>query len=172
MKASEDRIVYFTLHGNHDIGFHSEMSPHLKKRFDRAYNLEDVQQFEINGIKFVSVNSVTMEGDSCELCQSAVRQLHEVARQLCPPDDRARQCLNANPPILLTHYPLFRESEEQCGNDWDTRAERYTYTKFIEKSDCLSKNATKLILNTIRPRIAFSGHTHVSCVTNHPWQYT
>src|SRR5262249_5077005 len=50
---------------------------------------------------------------------------------------------------------------------WDTRAERQSYEPFVERYDCLSRNASRLLTTAFRPRAVFSGHTHRGCLTRH-----
>lgn len=45
--------------------------------------------------------------DQCQLCQNADEKLRQIAGQLAA-DGADKQ------PILLTHFPLFRTSQEHC----------------------------------------------------------
>ncbi|KAK2727406.1 hypothetical protein QYM36_008037 [Artemia franciscana] len=159
--------------GNHDIGFHYAVTPYLRKRFETAFNKKGVDLISIEGNHFVLVNSVAMEGDECRMCTSAERELRKLGK--------AFRCLKENsnckeaqelfidsysPPILLQHYPLFRESDKICeGSDVALGDEKLV--KFREKWDCLSREATELLLHEIQPRFVFSGHTHHGCNVTH-----
>lgn len=66
----------YAIHGNHDINFHYQMHPYLINRFNRAFNSSGVRLIrekkktksgESRIINFVSINSMAMEGDGCNL---------------------------------------------------------------------------------------------------------
>ncbi|KAG8571281.1 hypothetical protein GDO81_011582 [Engystomops pustulosus] len=97
--------------GNHDIGFHYEMTVHKLNRFEKAFNLTSGKVVSRKGINFVLVNSVALEGDNCKICRAAEDQILEVSRQLsCSRmknhPDSVKKCRNVLPvppsaPILL-----------------------------------------------------------------------
>lgn len=67
--------------GNHDMGFHYAVTPHLRARFEEAFGVRSVDRFSIKGVHFVTVNSMAMEGDGCGMCQEAKGQLREITKQ-------------------------------------------------------------------------------------------
>ncbi|BES88331.1 Calcineurin-like phosphoesterase [Nesidiocoris tenuis] len=69
-------------------------------------------------------------------------------------------------PILLQHYPLYRESDKYC-NEPDDAPEEVKQQKFRERWECISKESTLLLLNSLKPRVVFGGHTHHGCHTYH-----
>lgn len=150
--------------GNHDIGFHYTMSAKLKNRFDHHFRTNSVQLIRIKGVNFVTINSVTMEGDYCQICSDAEQKLKSIGDRLCP---KHSNCHSVERPILLTHFPLFRNSDSDCGHERDATPDSLKYLPFKQKWDCLSMNATQLILKTLRPRLVISGHTHYGCVSRH-----
>ena len=69
-------------------------------------------------------------------------------------------------PILLQHFPLFRRSDADCtGEDAAHPAERGA--PFRPNFDCLSKESTDKLLDTLNPRAVLSGHTHHGCLVHH-----
>ncbi|CAG2111198.1 unnamed protein product [Medioppia subpectinata] len=149
------------INGNHDIGFHYAMTTSSKSRFDHSFNTSAAKLIQINGINFVTINSVTMEGDYCHLCSRAVQQLRTIGHQLRDYTDR---------PVVLTHYPLYRRNETDCDNkgyDADSMPESDRLIPYRPKWDCLSANATRYILDTLRPRLVVNGHTHYGCHRRH-----
>lgn len=69
--------------GNHDIGFHYAAHPKLVKRFERQFRTTGVDLVTVNeGVHFVTINSVAMQGDGCELCEAAQEQLKNISRGL------------------------------------------------------------------------------------------
>lgn len=185
--TAETAVV--TVAGNHDIGFHYATHPQLVDRFEAAFaNSTGVSSLTIKGVKFVTVNSVAMEGDGCFLCSKAVQQLDKIQQELkCPKDadddaaagrmvppaadgpdgsESYSTCRGQTRPILLQHYPLFRKSDESCEEDGEPDAadpaeERSKEMK--EAWDCLSEKSTELLLTKLEPRFVLSGHTHNGC---------
>lgn len=70
---------------------------------------------------------------------------------------------NYSPPILMQHYPLYRESDKDC-NEPDAAPYPLKKERFREKWDCLSRDASRQLLNQLNPRVVMSGHTHHGCM--------
>ncbi|KAG8571280.1 hypothetical protein GDO81_011582 [Engystomops pustulosus] len=137
--------------GNHDIGFHYEMTVHKLNRFEKAFNLTSGKVVSRKGINFVLVNSVALEGDNCKICRAAEDQILEVSRQLS---------------CSRMHYPLYRTSDSECtGEDAPSPEEKNLL--FKEKYDVLSQYASQKLLRLIQPRLILSGHTHSACEVLH-----
>lgn len=71
---------------------------------------------------------------------------------------RVAKILPYSSPILLQHYPLFRDSDKNCAEGDALKTE-----KFRERWEVLSKDATDLVGRLLKPRVAFSGHSHDYC---------
>ncbi|XP_039073161.1 metallophosphoesterase 1 isoform X2 [Hyaena hyaena] len=157
--------------GNHDIGFHYQMSTYKVKRFEKVFNAERL--FSWKGINFVMVNSVALEGDGCNICSEAEAELIEISRKLnCSREEhRSSLCgheqpLPASAPVLLQHFPLYRRSDANCsGVDAAPLEERGI--PFKERYDALSREASQKLLWWLRPRLVLSGHTHSACEVLH-----
>lgn len=143
--------------GNHDIGFHYAVTPYLDQRFNDAFQTESVQLKIVDQVPFVIINSVAFEGDSCFLCSEAMEYLKKV---------KSRLKKLTSKPILLSHYPLYRKSDSHCDEADEAPADE-KMTQFREGWDCLTRNASQLLLETIKPRLVLSGHTHHGCNTTH-----
>ncbi|XP_062933255.1 metallophosphoesterase 1 isoform X1 [Cynocephalus volans] len=158
--------------GNHDIGFHYQMSTYRVKRFEKVFNSERL--FSWKGINFVMVNSVALEGDGCGICSEAEAELTEISRKLnCSREQEQppSQCgdvqpLPASAPVLLQHYPLYRRSDADCSGEDAAPPEERTVL-FKEKYDVLSREASQKLLWWLRPRLVLSGHTHSACEVLH-----
>ncbi|XP_019566916.2 metallophosphoesterase 1 isoform X1 [Rhinolophus sinicus] len=157
--------------GNHDIGFHYQMSTYRIKRFEKVFNPERL--FSWKGINFVMVNSVALEGDGCNICSEAEAELIEISHKLnCSREElHSSQCGDGQPlprsaPVLLQHFPLYRKSDANCtGEDAAPPEERGTL--FKERYDVLSREASQKLLWWLRPRLVLSGHTHSACEVLH-----
>lgn len=69
------------------------------------------------------------------------------------------------------HYPLYRESDSIC-TEPDAAPLPERNNLFEERWDCLSKESTEYLVESLRPRAAFGGHTHHSCVVRHSFAPT
>lgn len=71
-----------------------------------------------------------------------------------PPDTYSR-------PILLQHFPTYRESDAECTEHDSPFIEYYR-----EEWEVVSMNATEYLRQKFEPRLALSGHSHHFCATN------
>lgn len=156
--------------GNHDIGFHYGISPYLNERFVSAFNSPPVSMFSLRGNHFVLLNSMALEGDGCFLCRPAEQQITKIEQILkCSKGINYGKCdkiakLNKfSRPILLQHFPLYRQSDMDC-NEPDSAHMPVKKERFRERWECLSQESTFQLLNQLHPRLALSGHTHHGCV--------
>jgi len=142
--------------GNHDMGFHYALSPYLDKRFKSAFNTKAVQLKVINKVPFVLINSMAFEGDDCFLCKPAVKALKALEQKLN----------GLPPPVLLSHFPLYRRSDAHCSEPDEAPPEEKEVL-FRERWECISSDSSNLLLSLIRPKLVLSGHTHHGCNTTH-----
>lgn len=159
MDETQERIF---IPGNHDIGFHDHVKkyePFLRRRFENAFNSSLVDLKTIDGIKFITVNSMALEGDGCPICLEAERGLKRVADILGPPSP-------TNRPVLLQHFPLYRPNDKNC-NEVDSATGNDRERTYTPGYWCVSKEASRRMLELFRPRLAFSGHIHCGCITKH-----
>lgn len=148
----------YVLAGNHDIGFHYDVSDGRLKRFEQSFHSPHVRLINIDDhrVQFILINSVAFEGDQCRLCQRAEKELDNIVNEL-------KYKSGDTKPILLSHFPLYRKSDANC-SQW-TQAPRYPLHK--ERFDVLSQEASDYLLNKLHPRLAFTAHTHDFCYTEH-----
>ncbi|XP_073926452.1 metallophosphoesterase 1 isoform X2 [Castor canadensis] len=157
--------------GNHDIGFHYQMSEYRVKRFEKVFSPERL--FSWKGVNFVMVNSVALEGDGCDICSQAEAELVEISHKLnCSREVQGSdQCgdgqwLPWSAPVLLQHYPLYRISDANCSGD-DAAPPEERSIPFEERYDVLSREASQKLLWWLQPRLVLSGHTHSACEVLH-----
>ncbi len=168
---SDDKMV---LVGNHDIGFHYDVRDFKRKRFYGAFEQDPVgvRRVAFKDVHFVLVDSMAMHGDKCYFCAPASEKVKEISQEL--------QCMKSKDcdlvyaeeysrPILLQHFPLYRKSDAEChSNDPDVISDPEEKAKpFKPQWDCLSQNASQLLLQSIKPRLILSGHTHHGCQILH-----
>ncbi|KAJ7418406.1 hypothetical protein WISP_59371 [Willisornis vidua] len=115
--------------GNHDIGFHYEMTTYKVNRFEQVFNLTSGKLITRKGINFVLVNSVAMEGDGCAVCRASEAKLVALSHRL--------NC-------SLQHYPLYRKSDAECSGE-DSAPPEEKNIPFKEKYDVLSQEASQKV---------------------------
>ena len=150
--------------GNHDVGFHYDMIERKIDRFNRSFQGQLVQLYqpeERNDVNFLVVNSMALQNDECKFCKKAQKQLKHLNKTL--------QCLkyktdsnysqlnkyckfrqnsthlhkrNYSRPIVFTHFPLYRKSDQICPQDVDSEA-IVQKVEFKQNFDCLSKDSTE-----------------------------
>lgn len=139
--------------GNHDIGFHYEMTTYKVHRFEKVFNFTSGKLITRKGTNFVLVNSVAMEGDGCTLCRTAEAKLvalsHRLNCSLQEPNHPQKRCSDAekppaSQPILLQHYPLYRKSDAECSGE-DAAPPEEKNIPFKEKYDVLSQEASQKV---------------------------
>ncbi|XP_018653818.1 proteasome catalytic subunit 3 (T01 family) [Schistosoma mansoni] len=167
-----------TVVGNHDIGFHYATNEFLNHRFhrdvgDNVYT-PPIYLWSFFGIHFVIANSIAFEGDNCDLCFKANFILRLIARYLdclklsTPSNAKNPSSFVYSRPVILQHFPLYRSSDRGCSTKpIDAMPKHLRKTVNRPKLDCLSKEATKQLLESLRPRLILSGHTHYSCKMSH-----
>ena len=112
--------------GNHDIGFHYDVTNYKRKRFYGAFNLDTsgVRRFTIKNVHFVLIDSLAMHGDECQFCAPAMKKVETVSNELKCMEDKDNcefsYSYEYSHPILLQHFPLYRKSDAEChSNDPD-----------------------------------------------------
>ncbi|XP_048031090.1 metallophosphoesterase 1 isoform X2 [Megalobrama amblycephala] len=78
--SSDTKLV--VLIGNHDIGFHNEMTKQKLERFEQVFNVTSARILTIRGVNFLLVNSVALHGDHCPICQRVEEELHKLSYAL------------------------------------------------------------------------------------------
>ncbi|XP_049877060.1 metallophosphoesterase 1 homolog [Pectinophora gossypiella] len=167
-----NHIRMYIVAGNHDIGFHNEMSPKRVHQFYEKLNSKSVRFVTLKNNHFVFINSMTMEGDNCAFCKRARERIEEISEELnC--SRSPTQCENVNKteiiysqPILIQHFPMSRISDAVC-TEPDSVPWYEKDIPFTPKIEALSREATDYLAMKIRPRTVFGGHTHYGCTQRH-----
>jgi hypothetical protein len=112
------------------------MSPTRNEWYRRQFSTEHVQLVNIDTNLFVLITSMGLEQDGCRFCVEMMRRLLTVnetlaclMRQSVVADDAHCATLIAaaglpttmkyTRPILLQHFPLYRESDAKCARTPD-----------------------------------------------------
>jgi ethanolamine phosphate phosphodiesterase len=168
---NEVKTQLLVVAGNHDVGFHYDMTEKKLNRFNRSFKSKYIRLYlpeNKEDLIFVFLNSMALENDGCKFCNEAQKQLNQVnktldcLKMLSAPgnsesissvckgikDINKLKSRKYSKPVLFTHFPLYRKSDRDCPNDIDT--EKYVtgeYSLFRSKYDCLGIDATKQVKN-------------------------
>lgn len=164
--------------GNHDIGFHYHVTMKKRKRFYNSFEQDEsgVRRVTLKNIHFVLIDSLAMHGDHCEFCEPALKKVKELSHELhCLKYKDACEFVNYSEdysrPILLQHFPLYRLSDQDCHDEPDVLSDPKEKNKvFRPQWDCLSKESSEFLLESLNPRLILSGHTHHGCRQLHHHQ--
>ncbi|EDW75842.1 uncharacterized protein Dwil_GK15156 [Drosophila willistoni] len=157
-------IPLISVAGNHDVGFHYKMHPFFMNRFESYLNYSLVHLYTIKQIHFVLINSMAMESDGCMFCAEAESALKNISRTLhCMKYPQEAECARTrrhpySQPILLQHFPTYRISDKVCMEHDAPNIEA-----FRERMDVISKDATDMLGDLLKPRLSFAGHSHHYC---------
>ncbi|KAK6623020.1 hypothetical protein RUM43_008872 [Polyplax serrata] len=162
-----DNVKFYVVAGNHDVGFHYDASPYIYDRFISELKAPSVQMISIRGNHFILINSMVMEGDGCFLCRSAQREINKIAKKLrCAKGIGKCQYVKGlsqySRPIILQHFPMYRISDQYCSEPDEVPLEQKKQ-QFHERWDCLSKESSEMIYDSLNPRLIVGGHTHHGC---------
>ena len=71
-------------------------------------------------------------------------------------------------PILLQHFPLWRQNDEICRSDLpDSAKNNERHSSNSPSREALDQNISKIILEKLKPELILSGHTHNGCYREH-----
>lgn len=152
--------------------FDFRLHPYVLDRFRTSFNESSNKLITIKNTHFVLLNSMTLSRDGCYFCAEAEADIRRISHRLkCAQQTTSKGCdrlADKLPfyarPVLLQHFPTFRESDRECVEHDAPKIEVYR-----ESWEVLSKNATKFLGNRLNPLVAFSGHSHHFCRLNNTW---
>ncbi|KAK0172489.1 hypothetical protein PV328_005800 [Microctonus aethiopoides] len=159
--AVPENTFLYVVPGNHDMGFHYWVTPYLSNRFVHGMKTPNVRRISVRGNHFVLTNSMALEGDGCFICRPVEDALNEIAN-VGAHCDKNTTIKRYSRPILLQHYPMYRESDALCA-EADQAPDDIKSIKFRERWECLSKEASEQLLDILNPRFIVDGHTHHGC---------
>lgn len=116
---------------------------------------------------------MTLSRDGCYFCAEAEADIQRMSHRLncAKQQSNSSRCKNLSDqlpfyvqPILMQHYPTFRESDAVCEEHDSPEIE-----SFRPNWEVLSKNATQFLAKKLNPSVAFSGHSHHYCRSYTMW---
>ncbi|WOL19414.1 metallophosphoesterase 1-like [Canna indica] len=196
--------VEFPLHialGDRDIGECSELDEQFISQIVSnmpGLGSSGCSAFAIGNISFVSLNAVSLlcgnndlrfsvekviERESNDLRKQIKETMEKNSKPTVRTEDsdnfhwRDNQMEPHSGPVLLLHFPLYREKRSICRDEGISAyscncLEKVEDSKFVdagpyELERTLPVNATEYIFQALKPRIVFSAHSHSFCDHTH-----
>ncbi|TGZ67931.1 hypothetical protein CRM22_004531 [Opisthorchis felineus] len=185
--GNHDIGFHYAIYPYVDNRFRQKMTP--------SRNSSSVRLWSHAGVHYVMANSMAFEGDECYLCSEAEHNVRAIAYRLqCMPINRSATAIarcpleesysqpksfvdldsdtsrpyNYTRPILLQHFPLYRDTENPCSSQpADAMPHTGRLKRYRPRWDCLSLEASQKLLEQLRPRLVLSGHSHYACQLEH-----
>ncbi|GME95420.1 unnamed protein product [[Candida] boidinii] len=160
----EDTKIITSIPGNHDIGFGNGVNIDVLNRFKTFFG--DSNDYLIMG------NHSIILMDTVSLSNIENEQINKESNYFLNSLNNPKHNIHNYPKILLTHVPLYRFTERQlCGPLRERNNKRFPVMKGKQYQTVLEYDLSQRILNTIKPKIIFSGDDHDYCHIRHPLQH-
>ena len=159
---STGTLPQYTTVGNHDIGWRFLNDQRLRT-YERDHHPSN-EFFELHNLTFARINSMALHPDADYMGQGQ-RHRREIDAMLAN---------RTHVDVLLTHQPLYRSNDVQCGAErqQDSQQGGTTYypasQTLREDDDVVNQDYTQRILEQWTPTTVLSGHLHSACRFTHP----
>ncbi|XXG81528.1 hypothetical protein AAC387_Pa09g2140 [Persea americana] len=162
-RGSSADIKFYYLSGNHDIGYagFNSLHPEVIDRYEKEFGPRNYR-FTVGKVEFIVVDAQTLDGplqsDVTSMAWNFVKSVSKDAM--------------LNPRVLLTHIPLYRPDGTPCGKYRSSpiisqRVSRSQADQGITYQNYLSDEASKRLLELLKPVLVLSGHDHDQCTVTH-----
>ncbi|XP_050234147.1 uncharacterized protein C630.12 [Mercurialis annua] len=157
-----DMQVY-SIPGNHDIGYPSINShkPEVVRRYEEGFGARNFR-FTIGKVEFIAVDAQTLDGDpqgnissmTWEFLKNASKDTQQIPR------------------VLLTHIPLYRRDNTDCGPHRSSpivnqRISHSPHSQEIAYQNYVTEESSNKLLELLKPELILSGHDHDQCTVIH-----
>ncbi|PRT56795.1 Protein TED1 [Wickerhamiella sorbophila] len=152
-----DNEILFNVSGNHDIGYHGEMTSERVDRFEERYGpLNFVRDFD-GSWRFVVVNSLALDGAEYGPYQAITHAFLKHLRET-PYDGQT---------VLAIHVPMYKPA----GMCRDGPMFKYYEGAQIRSQNHLTFSSTQQVLQSVfangKPGFVLAGHDHEGCLTSY-----
>ncbi|RKP01477.1 hypothetical protein CXG81DRAFT_888, partial [Caulochytrium protostelioides] len=138
--------------GNHDIGFGTTIVPEAYDRFATVFGPPNaVHEYPHHRIVVVDTIGLNAEPAS-PYYQAAYRFVASL-----PPSSK--------PAVLISHVPLYRPGDADCGPDRRTRP--IQNIRGVQYQNLIQPQLTAWLLGAVRPQLTLSGDDHDVCHVDH-----
>lgn len=157
-KPANKRTV-MSLPGNHDIGFGDTLVPSALERF-RAFFGPTSSTLDIANHTFVLLDTISMISELNASIYTPPRQFLDSVPDHYP----------SHPRFLLTHIPLYRDKNADCGIERESSHKSLSYVRGYQYQTLIPPDVSTRILNKVNPALVFSGDDHDACHVKHVYK--
>ena len=165
--------------GNHDVGWRNALSAATVELFEQVFFDGDGPSQDAapanylwrhDLVDIVRINSMALDphSHSSDLLRDTWDFIDSTAAKL----RQERSSGSTKPLLLLTHMPLHRPNDLQCGDKRTSEGGGVTYKApheaLIPDDEVLNTEASGRLLAALQPDVIFSGHVHARCIQHHP----
>ena len=144
--------------GNHDIGFGKNVIPYAYNRYSETFGTLN-RGFEIANHTIVALDTVSLSGRSDSTSYKNAEEYLQKLNETKETDPSRR--------ILISHVPLYRHEDADCGPRRHTAPIRntfgYQYQSNLSDLDLIQKDLSDIILESVNPSLVISGDDHDDC---------
>ncbi|KAI8615342.1 Metallo-dependent phosphatase-like protein [Chytriomyces sp. MP71] len=149
----------YPIAGNHDIGIGTNILPEAYARFKKEFGKVNYS-FKVGGHNIIALDTLSYLGSA----ESPYFQKSDAfVRNFLENDD------GTSPRILLTHVPLYRPDDADCGPIRNKPPIRQGYG--YQYQNLLNEPLTQYLFTRIRPTLVLSGDDHDFCHHEHTGAY-
>lgn len=145
--------LFTTVPGNHDVGFGNGVKALLQSRFVRHFGTPNTVE-SINGVDFVFLDSPLYSSEDPAIRNAAAQFVDSLSTP-------------TKPRILLSHIPLFRDTElYPCG----PARERNPFLQIAgyQYQLVIAPDLLQELIDKVQPQLLFAGDDHDYCDITHP----
>ena len=159
---SSKALPHYTTVGNHDVGWRF-LNDWRLFTFERDHHHSSNHFFQVHNLTFARINSMALHPDAIKTSGGKKHGL-EIENMLKS---------NRHVDVLLTHMPLYRHNDLQCGQERKRDPEDGGVTFYpasktlIPNDDVVDEKFTSRILTKWTPTTILSGHLHSVCRFKH-----
>jgi len=167
-------VTVKSLPGNHDLGFGQGIKSAVHERFTAFFG-ETNSVWEVGNHSFVLLDTVSLSDDRKDdegqkVGEKAREWLNKYAKGEHQSTSGSRIPQKLTPTVLLTHVPLYRLPNTNCGNLREARKKHgggISISKGYQYANVLTYELTQQLLKIVTPQFVFSGDDHDYCVVEH-----
>ncbi|XP_047332028.1 uncharacterized protein C630.12 [Impatiens glandulifera] len=156
-------IPIYYIPGNHDIGYAAQhpFLPQVIKRYEENFHSRNYH-FKVGNVDFIAIDAQTVDGNvQSNLTSETWNFIKDFSKDV-----------NLTSRVLLSHIPLYRPDQTSCGPYRSSpvinqRIHRGGQNNGVLYQNYVTEEASKNLLDLIRPAVILSGHDHDQCTVTH-----
>lgn len=153
-----NKPTVMSLPGNHDIGFGNTIVSNALERFTLHFG-DPSSTVEIGNHTIVLLDTISMlNTENSTIFNRPYAFINDLIKRPNFYRDKPR--------VLLTHVPLYRDTQHWCGPDRESK-KPLPYVRGEQFQTQVTPDESNTILKSIQPDVVFSGDDHDACYVLH-----